>query len=121
MLVAQVATDIAAGRTFDYEVPPGLAGAVVPGSMVRVPFGPRTVEGIVLGVAGGTEWRGGALKRVAGIAPGDPPLTPALVELARWMARYYMAPVELCVKTMLPPVVRDGVEGDSFARILVVK
>ena len=121
MTVARVATDVAAGRTFDYEVPPELSGAVAPGALVRVPFGPRTIEGVVLGLSDASEWKGGPLRKVLGIAPGDPPLTPALVELAGWMSRYYMAPVELCVKTMLPPVVRDGVDGDSFTRALVVR
>ena len=121
MTVAHVATDVAAGRTFDYEVPPELAGAAVPGSMVRVPFGTRVLDGLVLGVSDRTEWTKGPLRKVAGIAPGDPPLTPPLVELAKRMSRYYMAPVELCLRTMLPPAVRDGVEKDSFARALAVR
>ena len=120
MTVAQVATDIAAGRTFDYEVPPALEGAAVPGAMVRVPFGTRVLDGLVLGVSGATAWPK-PLRKVIGAAQGDPPLTPALVELARWMSRYYMAPIELCLRSMLPPVVRDGVEKDSFARALVVR
>lgn len=121
MIVAHVATDIAAGRAFDYEVPPEFASLAVPGAMVRVPFGSRELDAIVLGVSGTSSWTNGALKRIKGVASGDPPLTPELVELAGWMSRYYIAPVELCVKAMLPPVVRDGVEKDSFARVLVVK
>ena len=33
---------------FHYQVPPELAGQVVPGSLVIVPFGQRQVQGIVL-------------------------------------------------------------------------
>ena len=120
MTVAQVATDVAAGRTFDYEVPPGLEAAAVPGAMVRVPFGTRVLDGLVLGVSDATAWPK-PLRKVIGAAPGEPPLTPQLVELAGWMARYYLAPIELCLRSMLPPVVRDGVEKDAFARALVVR
>ena len=120
MTVAQVATDVAAGRTFDYEVPPGLEAAAVPGAMVRVPFGTRVLDGLVLGVSDATAWPK-PLRKVIGAAPGEPPLTPPLVELAKWMSRYYLAPIELCLRSMLPPVVRDGVEKDAFARALVVR
>jgi len=120
MLVAQVATDVAAGKAFDYEVPPALAGAVVPGAVVRVPFGRRVLEGLVLAVSDRTDFPG-ALRPVLGAGGGPPPLTPALLELARWMAAYYLAPIELCLRTMLPPAVRDGADGDGFARVRVVR
>ena len=51
MHVAQVATDVAAGKTFDYAVPPELAGAVVAGSLVTVPFGRRRIEGVVVALS----------------------------------------------------------------------
>ena len=38
-------------RTFDYLVPEKLTGTVEPGSLVRIPFGRRTVRGIVAGVS----------------------------------------------------------------------
>ena len=119
-LVAHVATDAAIGRTFDYAIPPALAASVVPGALVRVQFGHREIEALVLGVSA-RSGHPGALKPVLGAAAGKPWLSPALIRLAGWMSSYYLAPIELCLKIMLPPVVRDGTREDGFKRRLVVR
>ena len=48
MTFAEVAVDapVGHGRTFSYSVPHGLE--ILLGQLVRVPFGPRTLQGIVL-------------------------------------------------------------------------
>ena len=118
--VAHVATDAAIGRTFDYAIPPALAASVVPGALVRVQFGHREIEALVLGTSA-RSGHPGALKPVLGAAAGKPWLSPALIRLAGWMSSYYLAPIELCLKIMLPPVVRDGTREDGFKRRLVVR
>ena len=119
-LVAHVATDAAIGRTFDYAVPPALAASVGPGSLVRVQFGHREIDALVLDVSARSD-HPGTLKPVLGAAAGKPWLSAPLIRLARWMSSYYLAPVELCLKIMLPPVVRDGTAEDGFKRRLVVR
>ena len=50
-MYAQVIVDLSAealDRVFSYIVPEGMD--VVPGQLVRVPFGPRTREGFVVGL-----------------------------------------------------------------------
>ena len=48
-LVARVLPDVAGfDREFDYSVPPGLAGSVRPGSLVRIPLQGRKVGGWVV-------------------------------------------------------------------------
>ena len=118
--VARVATDAAIGRTFDYAIPPALAASVGPGSLVRVQFGRREIEALVLDVSARSD-HPGALKPILGAASGKPWLSAPLIRLARWMASYYLAPVELCLRVMLPPVVRDGTDDDGFKRRLVVR
>ncbi|MBQ9726281.1 MAG: primosomal protein N' [Kiritimatiellae bacterium] len=118
--VAHVATDAAIGRTFDYAIPPELAASVGPGSLVRVEFGRRQIDALVLDVSDRSA-HPGALKPVLGAAAGKPWLSAALIKLARWMSSYYLAPIELCLKIMLPPVVRDGTREDGFKRRLVVR
>ena len=118
MVVAQVAAEGAAGRVFDYAVPAALEGSVAPGATVLAPLGRRTISGVVLSLSSRSSHRG-PLRELSGLAPGAPALPPALVELARWMAAYYLAPVERCIRTMLPPAVRAG--DDGFERRLVVR
>jgi len=86
---ADVAVNAPVGprRLFSYAVPDGMA--VQPGQAVRVPFGPRTVQGIVFDLPDLP-----AVSDVrtieAVIGPG-PLLTPAQLHLARWVAEYYRA------------------------------
>ena len=48
MHVAQVATDVAAGRTFDYAVPPEMEKKLSVGQLLSVPFGHRVARGFAM-------------------------------------------------------------------------
>jgi primosomal protein N' len=87
-------------RILDYAVPPGMEGTARPGAMVVCPLGPRRVLGVVVGREPPSHE--GRLVPLAGVVEGQP--VPAeLLELAAWMARYYMAPVAACLRLVLPP------------------
>ncbi len=102
--IARVVVDLSLDREFDYRVPSRLRGQIVAGSQVVVPFGPRTVEGFVLGFRERSEFAD--LKEIRGLAKSEPLLSPELMELAKWMADYYVAPIEDAVRTVLPGAVR---------------
>ena len=91
-------------RALDYAVPAPLEDAVVPGALVACPLGRRRVLGVVTGRAEATHQ--GRLVPVAGVVAA-PPLPPDLLDLALWVARYYVAPVAACLRLALPP----GAEG----------
>ena len=101
MAFAEVAVDspAAPGRTFSYSIPDGLR--VVPGHLVRVPFGRRTLGGLVMSLA--------ELPQVAETRPilnttGDwPVLTAVQLQLARWVSDYYVSPLFEAAAPMLPP------------------
>ena len=100
-------------RILDYAVPPDLEGAAQPGAMVVCPLGPRRVLGVVVGRD--EPRHEGRLVPIAGVVEG-PPVPAELLELAGWMARYYMAPVAACLRLVLPPggggVLRRDPSGD---------
>ena len=105
--IAKVVVDIATGREFDYRVPERLDAIVHIGSRVKVPFGPRTVQGHVVGFA--EESTHARVKDIADVVGGARPmLDPPLIELARWIARYYCCPLEHAMRCALPEVVRRG-------------
>lgn len=106
-MIAQVATQNAIDRTFDYAIPAHLADRVRPGVRVKVPFGTRVIEGYVLAVAE-TSTHSGDLKSILDTVGDKPWLSESMLRLASWMATYYIAPVELCLATMLPAPVRRG-------------
>jgi primosomal protein N' (replication factor Y) len=109
-VIAQVATQNAIDRTFDYAIPGHLADRVRPGSRVKVPFGTRVVEGYVLALADTTAHTG-KLKPILETIGDRPWLSETLLRLAAWMASYYLAPVELCLAAMLPAPVRRADAG----------
>ena len=89
------------GLTFHYSVPPPLEKKVAIGQLVQVPFGPRRLQGIVVGL---TDWAPVLETRdVEEIIDLEPVLTSVQIELAHWMSNYYLAPLIQCLHLMLPP------------------
>lgn len=110
--MAKVAVDIALDRTFDYRIPSDMAGSVHVGSRVQVPFGRAKKAGYVLGVTGHSDVKN--LKSISHVMSGEPLITPAVMEIARWMSAYYCAPVETAIRTVLPGAVRR--KGAAFKK-----
>ena len=104
--IAKVVVDLALDREFDYRIPAALAGQVHVGSRVAVPFGTRVAQGYVVGLA--TESTHPKLKEITELLSKKPLLGDKILELTRWMGKYYCCPVELCVKCALPEVVRKA-------------
>lgn len=102
--IAKVVTDIALDRAFDYEIPDGLRGRLVPGHRVRVPFGRKEVLGFVVEMVEESDVPG--LRPIAEIVGEEPLVPPTLLRLARWMSDYYIDPVERCIRAVLPEAVR---------------
>ncbi len=85
--------------SFHYQVPEKLVGQVEPGSVVVVPFGKRSLTGVVVGMADSSPVKTRNLLAITDI----PPLDPGLMELARWTSRYYQTPFGLVLRMLLPP------------------
>lgn len=96
---ALVALPVPARQAFVYRVPEPLEGAAVPGAPVEVPFRGRRLRGVVVGRVARTD-----VERVAdlGRVLGAPLLSAHLLELAAWVAEYYLAPPGEVVASMLP-------------------
>jgi primosomal protein N' (replication factor Y) len=94
-------------------VPEGLS--LAPGDAVEVPFGPRRVPGLVV-AAGDRPAYGGELRTVERRLGELPLVPPDRVELARWIASYYLSPLTAAVALVLPRAVHavdDLVPPDS--------
>lgn len=87
-------------KLFTYSLPAELEGRVRPGCRVLVPFGPRTLAGVVL--ATHRQDPGLKVRAVKQLLDEDPSMTPALLDLGRWIARYYCTPLGEVLKSMLP-------------------
>jgi primosomal protein N' (replication factor Y) len=90
--------------TFSYAVPDRLDELAVPGARVVVPFGKRTVVGVVLGRSSHRP-EIPQLKDISEVLDPLPALPARLIELGRWVANYYLAPVGETFRVLLPPAV----------------
>ena len=90
---AAVAMEQSIDRTLDYAVPPALIKQIKIGQRVRVPLGKnnRSAFGYVTDIQPHTTYP--KIKRLLGIDDERTLIPPALMDLARWMGRYYVTPL----------------------------
>src|SRR5712691_54390 len=98
-----VALPVPLRTTFTYAVPEALLGTVQPGSRVLVPFRKKAMVGVVVELAESAP-PGTTIREITRVLDFVPALTPKLIELAHWIAGYYLAPVGEVFRAMLPPV-----------------
>ncbi|WP_412061683.1 primosomal protein N' [Rubrivirga sp. IMCC45206] len=91
---------------YTYRVPDGMEAEAVPGARVLIPFGRRQITGVV---AERVEGAADGLKPLHDVLDARPALTPALLALTRWLARYYLCAWGEAVKAALP----SGTEVES--------
>ena len=116
-MVARVTLEIALRKEFDYAIPPELASRVNVGTRVKVPFGPRQVNGVVTEIL--KESTHTNLRPIAKIIGAPSLITPQVLKLARWIADYYCCAPEIALKSVLPEAVRK--EDARFKERLFVR
>ncbi len=102
--IAKVVVELALDREFEYIVPEPIEPLIRIGSRVRVPFGRSTAGGYVVGFADHSQRSD--LKTIESLVGHGPLIDETMLKLARWMAEYYAATIEQCIRTVLPCAVR---------------
>lgn len=109
-MIAQVIVDVAARQTdrvFEYHVPSDIEKEIKVGSRVVVPFGPRKVQGFVVGLSETSNFKG-KMKDLLVVVDEMPPLTPELVKLSADLAQNIYSYRIKILQAMLPWVMRAG-------------
>ena len=101
--LCNVAVAVPLRTTFTYKIPARLAAEIQIGSRVLVPFRKNSTVGVV------TEWietppPGAKLREIQKSLDVVPALNDKLLELGKWIASYYVAPVGEVYRAMLPPL-----------------
>ena len=101
MNYAEVAVNspVAQRRSFSYSIPPELNINI--GQAVWVPFGSRTLQGIVVKLSDYPSFE--ATKEINGVITSVPLLSSVQIELALWLNQHYLAPLFDSIALMLPP------------------
>lgn len=91
-------------RQLTYRLPDEITPEIGTGALVLVPVGRRLLTGVVLGQAAAPDdsLREEQIRPVAEVLD-DQALSPELVELCRWIAGYYFAPLGSVLMAALPP------------------
>ena len=123
MTFAAVVLPVPVHRPYTYSVPDQLAARVVPGARVVVPVQRRSVVGVVVAV-GDQPSVAGPIKPITAAPDAEPALSPALLELGRWLSDYYGTPLGLALRAILPgplwSVARPAGPPPAAERVLVL-
>ena len=90
----------AVSGTFDYAIPPELAGQVGLGSLVTAPFGNQIVQGVVMELLDSPSVA--ETKSLESLLDPVPVLSVPQMELAKWMSAHYLQPLAAVIGMMLP-------------------
>ncbi|HVF58765.1 MAG TPA: primosomal protein N' [Thermoanaerobaculia bacterium] len=101
-LYAEVALPLPLPGPLTYEVPDAFAPLARPGVRARVQVGRRRLVGVVVAVHAERP-AGIELRPLEEVVDLEPVLGPELLELAGFVAGYYMAPLGEVFRAMLPP------------------
>ena len=86
--------------TYTYSVPAELDAGARPGARVEVPFGKRSIVGFVIERRETAEHD--EIRAIESVIDSEPLMVPAHVELSRWVARRYCAPLSEVIRAMVP-------------------
>ena len=98
-----VALPVPLRTLFTYAIPTNLADSLQPGHRVLVPFRKKSLVGVVVELTDSAP-PNTKIRELAELLDFIPALTPKLIELARWLSHYYVAPIGEVFRTMLPPL-----------------
>lgn len=106
-----VAVPVPLFKTFTYSVPPALADAATFGMRVSVPFGKRTLTGVIVDE---TDDAGvGEVKPIRDVLDDEPLFSEEMIRFAEWMSDYYVSPLGETLRAMLP----QGMSPESSQRV----
>ena len=101
-------------QKFTYKLPDSMRQSARLGSRVLVPLGHTITTGYIIGLRDslriGTSLSESQIKEVKELLDIDPPLTPEVLEITRWVADYYAAPWGEVLRAALPAGINAAIE-----------
>ncbi|GAB5413998.1 MAG: primosomal protein N' [Congregibacter sp.] len=95
-------------KLFDYLPPADLSAPPQPGARLRVPFGSRTLTGVLVERAEVSAENAGALKPAEALLDLAPLIDSSTQSLCRWASDYYQHPIGEVFSAALPKRLREG-------------
>lgn len=110
-MIANVVVDIPSknvDKIFDYKIPQDIEDVVKVGVRVEVPFGPRKIQGFVIGISEqlSSDIDMSKVKSIIRVKDFKPELTSELIELSEWMSNFHLLKRISALEIMLPSAVK---------------
>ena len=104
----QVVFEIPMEKAFDYAVPAEFMDKIFLGCRVKVSFGHRKMVGYIVGISDQSEVK--KTKPILEIVDEQPIFSEELLNLAQWIASYYICPLGQVLKVMLPASIKKNLQ-----------
>lgn len=121
--LVEVALPLPLLRTFTYAVPERTRHPVMPGSRVVAPVRGKRVIGVCIGESDGRSLGDKAAKPLLDVPDATPALPADLLAVCQWISEYYVAPIGLVCRAVLPAALGSASKPDAPGkreRILVL-
>lgn len=105
-VIAKILVDGPSELLLDYTVPAEIQH-IREGCRVEIPLRGRRTTGTIVTVSPSDSEPSDGTKSLIRLIDATPIISPRLMELARWAARYYAAPLEQMVRCLVPESVRQ--------------
>ncbi len=113
-LILKIAVPSPLHRSFDYLPPEKVDHACLQsGVRVRVPFGRRTVIGVLMATSSESEIETHKLKRALALLDDSPVISRDVFDMVQWASDYYHHPIGDAVTSALPGLLRRGQSADA--------
>lgn len=123
MQIAKIVPKISTSKVsvFDYEILPEQLVDIKIGVLVLIPFHGRKIEGVIVEIKKTSKLQ--HLKPIIKIMDPIPVIDKNHLELARWMANYYLAPLGKTIfSAIVPPAIRSIRNAQHFfAKTIIIK
>lgn len=100
---AEVALPVPLRQTFLYIIPDSLMPYIIPGVRVIVPFGSRSLTGVVVGIKNKQSKKGIKLKEINKVLDETPLISKDLLALTRKLSEYFYSPWGEMLNQVFPP------------------
>ncbi len=108
--IARVALPVPLDKQFDYLIPNSLFPII--GGRVSVPFGPKTLVGIVTELVQESEFSIDRLKPIKEVLDSQPIWSDNLYTLLKWCSQFYQFPLGDTLANAMPSALRKGKPAD---------
>lgn len=115
MNILQIAIPTPLRRLFDYVGQEKINYQI--GQRVEVPFGSRTVMGVIVGIANQSQFPIEKLKSISAVIDDVPLIDEKLLTLYHWVSDYYQHPIGDVIVGTLPKKIREGGVADASVAV----